>query len=284
MNVIVCGLNSYLGKASLQYLTSEDFDIHGIVRDQTLLKNKLNFNTEAKLYNFDIVRYNPSGINLQLPPAELAIYFTQTPQLYDVVGANYELISIRNFIQFCQRNNCQRIVYVGTLYDKKHVNAIQNQFKEFGIQYTIVLKDIAIGPETSFENFMIKMLKHRYIYLYKPLNKITLQPITFRDLMHWLRSVDWKANYINEIIAYRGAIQMEIENVMQLYQEKLSKNKAHTIIPISNGHIARVLNKYLSGVSYDQYIEYIKEITDRSELESLKTIYSEIKTPTVLLD
>lgn len=284
MNVIVCGLNSYLGRACLQYLASDDFHIYGIVRDQTLLKNKLNFTTTAKLYNFDIVRYQPSGLNLQLPPADFAMYFTQTPELNDVVGANYELLSIRNFIQFCQKNNCRRILYAGTLYDRKHIHAIEKLFQEFNIQYTIVLKDVAIGPGTAFEDFMVKMLNHKLIYLYKPINKIMLHPITLKDLMEWWRTVDWKVNYINEVVAYRGPNHVEIEEVMHFYQEKHSKNKKHTIIPIANRYVARLLNKYLSGVSYDQYIEYLNEITDRTEIEDIKTINSEVKTPSALYE
>lgn len=275
MNILVCGLNSYLGKACLQHLASEETHIHGIIRDQSLLKSKLNFQTKAHLYDFDFVRYNTNGIELQIPQVDFAIYFTQTPELNDVVGANYELLSIRNYIQFCLRNNCRRIVYLGTLYDKKHVNAIQTLFCEFNIHYTIILKDIAIGSGTSFENFMSKMVKHKYIYLYKPIKKIILYPISFKDLMEWIRAVDWKKYYINEIIAFRGPSKMEIEDVMQLYQQKLSYPKAHSIIPISNRFVAKFLNKYISGVSYEQYIEYANEISDREELDNIKTVYAE---------
>ena len=276
MNVITCGLNSYLGKASLHYLYDVNFQTHGIVRDQNLLISKLKIPTQTQLYNFDIVRYTPHSINLSLSACKLAIYFTQTPELNDIVGANYELLSIRNFIQFSKRNNCNRIIYVGTIYDRKFLSEIEKLFIEFEVNFTIILKDVAIGEGTSFNDFMDKMLKNKIIFLYKPQKNVSFSPIHLEDFMNWIKSVDWNSNYSNEYVEYTGANRMEIEQVMNLYQDNLSAHKKHKIIPIANKRIAKIFNKYFSGVSYDQYAEYISEIIDRSDIANIKSVKSDI--------
>jgi hypothetical protein len=275
MNVITCGLNSYLGKASLHYLSDVNFHTHGIVRDQNLLISKLKRPTQTQLYNFDIVRYTPHSINLSIPKCELAIYFTQTPQLNDIVGANYELLSIRNFIQFAKNNECNRIIYVGTLYDRKFLSEIERLFIELEVNFTIILKDVAIGEGTSFNDFMDKMLQNRIIFLYKPQKIISFNPIHLQDLMNWIKNVNWASNYSNEYIEYIGSTRMEIEQVMNLYQANLSHKKKHKIIRITNKRIAKICNKYFSGISYDQYAEYINEIIDRSDIANIKSVKSD---------
>lgn len=276
MNVITCGLNSYLGKASLHYLHDENFNVHGLVRDQNLLKSKLKILTQARLYNYDIVRYSPHSINLALPICELAFYFTQTPDLNDAVGANYELLSIRNFIQFSKRNHCNRIIYVGTIYDRKYLSEIERLFIEFEVNFTILLKDVAIGEGTSFNDFMDKMLKNKIIFLYKPKHNVSFSPIHLEDFMNWIKGVDWTTSYRNQYVEYTGAKRMEIEQVMNLYQENPAHTKKHKIIPITNKLIAKICNKYFSDVSYDQYAQYISEITDRSDITNIKSVKSDI--------
>ena len=272
MNVIVCGLNSYLGNASLKYLPNDNFNVYGIVRDQEIVLNKLIIKTKAKLFNLDLIRDNTRLMNIQLPPCGVSFYFTQTPELNDIVGANYELLSIRNFIAFSKSQNCNRIVYVGTIYDRKHLKAIENLFIEYNIVYTIVLKDVAIGEETSFEEFMNKMLKNRFIFIYKPTKNIIFNPIRMMDLMQWLRQVNWDTTYLNQFVQYSGKQTIELEKIMELYQKKYSHQIKYRHIPLKNRHMAKVLNKYFSGIPYDQYIAYINEITDRSDIKDISFV------------
>lgn len=282
MNVMVFALNSYLGKACLEYLPSEDFTIHGIVRDQNLLRSKLLQETKAHLYNLDIFKFDFYSSNLTFPPCDVAFYFTQTPDLYDLLSLRYELLSLRNYIQLAKFNNCNRIVYVGAIYDRKHLRSIEKLFEEFNIQFTIILKNVAVGKGTSFEDFMQKMLKNKFIYLYKPAKSIKLKPITLKDFMGWLKIVDWKTQYIDQYVEYCGAESMELEKVMEMYQEKYSTNKKHLVVPLSNKYLAQFCNKYLSGVSYEQYIEYIVETLDRSDIEQIPFITCSSPSHTIL--
>lgn len=270
MNILVCGLNSYLGKSSLIYLQDDNNLVHGLVRDADLLTKKINGTINAQLHNVDIVRYNPDRINFSLPPCEVAFYFTQSPELFDSIGANYELLSLRNFVQFSKQNACNRIVYIGTIYDRSYLNAVEKIFKETEVNYTIVLKDIAVGQGTSFEEFMKKMLRKRLIYLYKPHKKIEVCPVILPDLMDWLRKTDWSSQYMNAKIEFTGQRSYELEELILLYEEKYGNNKKHAIVPIHNKPLVKWCNKYLSGIPYDQYAQYIAEICEREDLDSMQ--------------
>ncbi|MCA5004771.1 hypothetical protein [Sphingobacterium bovistauri] len=274
MNVMACGLNSYLGKASLRYLQGDTIQIHGLVRDQELLISKLYKPTLAKLYNVDVIRYNPYVVDIHIPDCHVAFYFTQTPELHDAVGANYELLSIRNYIHFAKKNNCNRIVYVSTIYDSRHLSTIEELFTELQMTYTIVLKDVAIGKGTSFEDFMIKMLKNRFIYLYKPTKSITLNPIKIKDLMSWLGSINWSTTYLNKYIKFEGTQSFQIEELMKMYQNHLAKGNKHHIITIQNKTFAKICNKYFSGIPYNTYADYISELIDHSKINNIQIVKS----------
>lgn len=270
MNILVCGLNSYLGISSLIYLQDDNNLVHGLVRDADLLTKKINGTLNAQLHNLDIVRYNPDRINFSLPPCEVAFYFTQSPELFDSIGAHYELLSLRNFVQFSKQNACNRIVYIATIYDRSYLNAVEKIFKETEVNYTIVLKDIAVGPGTLFEEFMKKMLRKRLIYLYKPHKKIEVCPVKLPDLMDWLRKTDWSSQYMNAKIEFTGQRSYELEELILLYEEKYGNNKKHAIVPIHNKPLLKWCNKYLSGIPYDQYAQYIAEICEREDLDSMQ--------------
>lgn len=269
MNALVCGLNSYLGRASLLYLQDELFQVHGIVRDSTLIHSKIQGPIRATLYDVDIIRYNPENINVYIPDCQLAFYFTQTPELIDDISSHYEILSLRNYILFSQKNNCNRIIYIGTIYNRKHLTAIEKLFNELQVQYTIVIKDVAIGNHTSFEDFMQKMLKNKLIYLYKPAKNILLRPTTLKDLMEWLRTTDWKTNYIDSYVEFGGQKAIELEQIMKYYEEKLSPHTKHFTLPINNKKLSISLNKYISNVPYAQYAEFIAELSSRKEIDSL---------------
>lgn len=269
MNILVCGLNTYLGKSSLSYLPNDTNKVHGIVRDGNLLTKNLIQPIDVELHNLDVIRYEPNNISFTLPACEVAFYFTQSTELYNSVGANYELLSIRNFIQFSQKNHCNRIVYVGTIYDRKYLQAVERLFQEFQVTYTIILKDIAIGKGTFFEDFILKLLKRRFIYLYKPHKKIQVSPIKLQDLMEWLRSTDWSLHYHNCNIEFKGNQTYEFEELLQLYEERYGDNKKHTVVPIYNKPLAKWCNKFLSGIPYEQYAEYISELCEREEINTL---------------
>src|SRR5690606_38049407 len=55
-----------------------------------------------------------------------------------------------------------------------------------------------------------------------------------------------------------------------LYEEKYGNNKRHTIVPIHNKPLVKWCNKYLSGIPYDQYAQYIVELCEREDLDNFK--------------
>ena len=284
MNALVCGLNTYLGKTILTSLQSENLHVYGIIRDASLLEARDANPINAKLFNVDIIRLSSLTFPIPLPQIDVSFYFTQIPDLADEIGIQYELLSLKNFIQLSKNNNCTRIVYFGRVYDKNNIIYIQQLFEKEGIRYTIVLKDVAIGNGSAFDRFMQQMMTNKLIFLYKPIEKVILRPVCLSDFIQWVKQVDWQHDFINEYLEFGAQQAVEIEELMQLYLSKYSSPQKHKIITIPYECLAKLLNRIVSKVSYDHYADYIntmskRTLTDNSKWTNLIPFqYSKIET------
>src|SRR5690606_33778410 len=120
MEVLVCGVNSYLGRASVSCLQEDGYNVHGLVRDIRLLSYNTPEPITADIAVVDLIKKGTEYENFSLSQLDLSFYFTQIPDLDDKIAIQYELLSLRHFILLSQRNGCNRIIYVGRTYDKNY--------------------------------------------------------------------------------------------------------------------------------------------------------------------
>lgn len=268
MNVFVCGLNSYLGRASASCLQDHNFKVYGIVRDVKLFQQRIDLPVNAVIFPFDIVKDVSSYQTLALPQVDLAIYFTQIPDLEDDIGVEYEILSLRNFIFLCQKKDCNRILYIGRSYERHYLEKIEELFVELKVNYTIVLKDVAIGKATAFDQFMDKMLLHKTIFQYNPNGKIEFKPVLLRDVLKWIKKVDWENNFNQSYVEFGGEKVMNIKDIIQLYIKNRSLPNNYRIVPIRSKMLAKGLNKILYNVDYETYSRYMLELSDRAPIDN----------------
>ncbi len=261
MEVLVCGLNSYLGRASVSCLHGDGYNVHGLVRDVRLLSYYIKTPVTANIVTVDLIKKGKAYEDFSLDRLDLSFYFTQIPDLDDNIAIQYELLSLRHFILLSQRNGCNRVIYVGRTYDKNYLDDIKALFVELRVAYTIVLKDIAIGMGTSFDRFMTRMMVHKYIFLFNPTGKIRFSPFVLNDIFRWIKKIPWKENFIHEEIEFGGA---QILDLKDLFLERIKKQglkDVYKIISVRNKTFAQFLNRSMYGIRPDTYSEYILNVT-----------------------
>ena len=69
MEVLISGLNSYLGRRAAGHLNREDFHVHGIVRDLTLFKSRMFEEPTASLDKVDLLRKGAEYDAFRVGPA-----------------------------------------------------------------------------------------------------------------------------------------------------------------------------------------------------------------------
>ncbi|MBE8723177.1 Rossmann-fold NAD(P)-binding domain-containing protein [Sphingobacterium pedocola] len=261
MDILVCGLNSYLGKACVSYMQDETCRIHGLVRDEVLFKKNMELPVRARISSVDLIRKGLDFDSFQAHDLKLAFYFTQIPDLDDKIAKNYELLSLRNFIHLSQKNSCNRIIYVGRLYDRSHLKEVEQLFRELNVVFTILLKDIAIGAGTTFDRFMNEMLKHKLVFLFKPHSSIKFNPVLLSDVFRWIKNIEWGTSFINQYVEFGGAKLIDFYDIFRKYAEKRKPDIKFKILPFTNRLLPQLCNKYFYGIKYDLYSDYILELS-----------------------
>src|SRR5690606_1394956 len=110
MEVLISGLNSYLGRRAAGHLNREDFHVHGIVRDLTLFKSSMFEEPTASLDKVDLLRKGAEYDAFRIGSGVgLAIYISHVPSLGEIVNLNLELVTLKNFIELAKANQCRRL-------------------------------------------------------------------------------------------------------------------------------------------------------------------------------
>lgn len=270
MEVLVCGLNSYLGRASISCLQGDGYNVHGLVRDVDLLTYNTHLSITAAITAVDLIKKGVAYEHFSLSELDLSFYFTQIPDLDDSIAIQYELLSLRHFILLSQRNGCNRIIYVGRTYDRNRLQDIRSLFVELGVDYTIVLKDIALGVGTSFDRYVMKTLAHKYVFLFNPTGKIKFCPFELQDIFRWIKKVPWKDRFIQEEIEFGGAQVWELKDFLLERIKTQELKDVYKIVSIRSKSLVRFLNKSLYGICQDNYNGYILNVANGNYADNSK--------------
>lgn len=222
MEVLISGLNSYLGKRAISHLHKEDFHVHGIVRDLDLFKSKISEKPTATLNKVDLLRkgseYEDFNIDKGL---DLAIYITHVPELGEMVNLNMEVITLNNFIELTKRNGGKRILYIARLMDKPFISVIRSILEKAEITFTIILKNLAIGKDSVLDRYMRQLLQSKYLPYDSSFANVKFSPISALDLLRWIYNVDWNKNFINTQIEIGGPRTLTVQEMFRLYRKTL---------------------------------------------------------------
>ena len=225
MEVLLSGLNSYLGKRAMSNLSREDYNVHGIVRDLDLFKSKVFETVTATLDKVDLLRRGKEFEAYKIESGVgLAIYITHVPTLGELVNLNLELITLKNFIELTKLNGGKRIVYIARLMDKPFIRDIEALLKASNIAYTIVLKNLAIGKGSVLDKYMHILINEKYLPYDNTFANVKFNPISSLDLLRWVYNVDWDKCFINETIEIGGPSTITVQEIYRLYKKTLYPN------------------------------------------------------------
>ena len=262
MNLLLCGLNSYLGRSALSCLPDDEHRVFGLIRDVDLLKRNLDNNVNATIFSIDLIRKGKTFDDFHTEGLDLSIYFSQIPNQRDQLGVQYELLSLRNFIFLSQRDGCNRIVYVGGTHDQTYLGAVEALFEEMEVEYTILLKGLAVGKGSSFDRFMDEVLKNRLIYLYARLGRIKFKPIILSDFFSFIKQVNWQNNFINQCIEFGGERLMSVNELIRWYIKMRGDQMNYKVFAIPSKRLSIWLNKLLYGIDGEVYNDYLLAIME----------------------
>lgn len=219
MEVLVSGLNSYVGRRAASHLEAEDFRVHGLIRDIDFFRAKSFEPITANLFSLDLLKTDAHYCSFKIDNIDMGIYFIQSPYFGDLISLQVELTRLKNFISLLRRNLCHRILFIARLMDTSYVSHVQQLFEQYKVNYTIVMKNITLGRECLADRYFKTLLQEKYVWYDEALAGIEFKPVFALDLLRWIRCIDWKDNFINQIIEFAGVRTMTVQELFRMYKE-----------------------------------------------------------------
>ncbi|MFD2599814.1 hypothetical protein ACFSQ3_12715 [Sphingobacterium corticis] len=218
MGMLISGLNSYLGRRAASNLASENCEVFGLIRDAELFKTTGFEPITAELLNIDLLRKGKAYATCRLDNLDMGICFAPPTNLDDQVSLQVELTRLRNFIALLQANACNRIVYLATLVDREYLSYVRKLFSDLGVIYTLVLTNITLGKNSLADRYFRQLMSEKYIWYDNALANVQFRPISSLDVLRWLRTVNWKEDFKDQVIELGGIQQMSVRDLFRMYK------------------------------------------------------------------
>ncbi|MBE8712599.1 hypothetical protein [Sphingobacterium hungaricum] len=255
MEVLINGLNTYLGSRAASHLQDSEFTVNGIVRNLNVFNSRSKESTTAELHEVDLIRKGKSYDDFYLKNLDIAFYFTQVHDFSDKLTLNLEIISLKNYIQLIKINQCKRLVYVARLMDKNYVSIIEQLFKESEIDYTIVLKNVAIGKGSVVDAYIKNLLKFSYVPYVKKVANINFRPIAVLDVLKFIKTVTWKDYFARETVELGGPKEMTFQSLFSIYATYFSPKSKFYGVNVPK-FILDLIHKRYHLVNGEDYMEF----------------------------
>lgn len=256
MEVLIAGLNSYLGRRAVGHLNQDDFHVHGIVRDLSLFESSMSETPTATLDKVDLLRKDQAYDSFRIQDGVgLSIYISHVPTLGETVNLNLELITLKNFIELMKVNQCNRLVYIARLMDKPYIHYIESVLVTADVDYTIVLKNLAIGKGSVLDRYMHQLINGRYLAYDHRFAKVKFSPISALDLLRWIYNVNWDREFHRQTIEIGGPTTLTVQDMFRLYKKVLYPNATVKSFKLPR-FVMRFIFKKLYHIHQEDLIEF----------------------------
>jgi len=208
MNILLTGINNYLGKELAFFFIKKEYKVTCLVRSETLLLADEKANENLSIIRGDLIREKYS----QNFPEDLdvAFYFSYYVAEQGDIYQELEILSLQNYIKKARRVNCPHLIYVMPL--RSPVNEdIQSLLEDSYIPYTIVRTSNIVGKNSLLIKIFKKMASNIAIVSNSKLASSKCQPIALSDAITYLDFIAFNPATFNqtfdiggpEILSYR---------------------------------------------------------------------------------
>lgn len=256
MEVLLSGLNSYLGRRAVGHLNRDDFHVHGIVRDLSLFKSRMIEEPTASLAQVDLLRRGERYETFRIGSGVgLSIYISHVPTLGEMVNLNLELITLKNFIELVKVNQCNRLIYIARLMDKPYIHHIETMLQSSGLVYTIILKNLAIGKGSVLDRYMHQLINGKYLAYDPRFARVKFSPISALDLLRWIYNINWEKEFRCKTVEIGGPTTITVQEMFRLYKKLLYPEATVQSFKLPR-FIMRLIFKRMYHIHQEDLIEF----------------------------
>lgn len=245
MNILISGLNNYVGRRCASLMADNDFQVFAITRNRKLFLERMFEPLHAQVFEVDLLKDDQEG-HIHISNLEATFYFTQVPTLNDLVNLQVELLSLRNFIHLIKSMNCARIIYVARLMDKRCLEPVLDLLKECQIDYTVVLKNVVVGRDSLLFNIYQRLSNHNMLFYSKQYGDTLLQPIGVYDFVRWLKAILNVPSFHYNVLEVGGDEPISVLDLYGLYRKWKLKLTTQRMICLPHWLLGRVYRRKMN--------------------------------------
>ncbi len=182
MNILLTGVNTYLGKKLSLFFLEKNDELTCLVRNENFLKNETG-RSNLSVIQGDLIREKYSR---EFPKdLDVAFYFSYYVAEQGDIYQDMELLSIQNYIKKARRVNCAHLVYVMPLRSPINEDIIA-LFEKSYIPYTVIRTSNIVGKDSLLIQIFKKMASNYAIISNSKLASSKCQPIALSDALTYL--------------------------------------------------------------------------------------------------
>ncbi|MFC0317782.1 MULTISPECIES: hypothetical protein [Olivibacter] len=258
MNILITGLNNYLGKRLAWHLADEGYQTSCLVRNEKHFLETTEEHPNVSVIRGDLVRerYTPT-IAEQI---DVAIYLSQDSAEWSEQYKNLELLSLINFIKQARKSNSQQLVYITRL-RTPFIKEVQQILTDSYISYTIVRISNIIGKESILMEMMKKVSSRFIIFANQRLVKMRAQPIALQDLLTYLSFIVLNPAAFNQSFDIGGPDVLSYKEMLKAYMKQIHINRPIISVPSFNNRLSAFFISLTTGVSVSTARAFGENIT-----------------------
>jgi len=259
MNILITGLNNYLGKRLTRYLAREGYSLSCLVRNKKYFLGKDEAYPNLSVITSDLLRekYTPSISN----PIDVAIYLSQDSAEWGEQYKNLELLSLINFIKQARKNNSQQLIYITRL-RAPFIHEVQQILVDSYMPYTIVRISNIIGKGSILMEMMRKLTGRFLIFANQRLVKVRTQPIALQDLLTYLNFIVLNPAVFNQLFDIGGPDTLSYHDMLKTYMRVAHIHKPIFALPGVSTRLSAIFISLTTGVSVSRARAFNKHITN----------------------
>lgn len=246
MNILISGLNNYVGRRCASLMADENFRVFAITRNRELFLERMFEPLHAQVFEVDLLKDDQGG-GMRISNLEATFYFTQVPTLDDLVNLRVELLCLRNFIHLIKGMDCNRLVYVARLMDKRCLDPVLDLLKECQVDYTVVLKNVVLGRDCLLYNIYQRLSSNSVLFYSKQYGENLFRPIGVYDFVRWLKAILNVPSFHYNVLEVGGEAPISVLDLYSLYRKLKLKLAAQRMVCLPHWLLGRVYRRKMNN-------------------------------------